>query len=645
MKSIPFPIIALALVAAGCQTPPFQSAAAKRAAQQAGEGSWADKNPLESDRHAAKKDSGKPLDFLRNTSRRERERAVAENLAQAHRAYSSQRLTEAAAFYEKVLKDDPGNPEAHHKLANIADGKEDFQAADRHYAAAKRARPDDANLLNDMGYSRFLQRDFVGSERLLTEALTRQPGHKRALYNLGWLYGTQGDSRRAYELFLKAGSEDDARQMMARLERTGSSPDPRSLARGSQDRNVQSSIYAPAPNGSRDEARGRLQHTGYERRSVGGPGQNTLDHMGQGRQVPQTAQDRNLRDVTPWNERDRYGDSNTRYAGEFDRNPDSAGSVRLGSDARIHPNDRYRDTDNNAGRDGNIVITPRGREQSGGNRFDGRADDRALDQFGPRDVAREEYSPRSRDSYDDRRDSFPRGSGDRDPLLMTPDRRSGGTSGDRAPADPRYGDSRYGDAIRPASSTDFGSTDYGRNDDRRSTERFQNARYETYSPAEASNRGTLDPSAREALRMGHNAGADAPFSMPPTGDDRGRRSDSERDSLSPGPQRSNDNGFAVLPEPPDRNRNRDLDRNQDMDRNRDLDRYRDVGQDRSRDQLRDELPQRPATGTPSPRSQRNEYFGRSGNSRDPRDVEMTIQPRDRGGYDRSGSEGAGYDRR
>lgn len=146
-----------------------------------------------------------------------RQSRISENLANGHREAEAGRLDQASRFYERVLREDPSNPVAHHRLAVIADQNRDFPTAERHYSAALVSRRDDPDLLNDLGYCYLLQGRYPESERTLRDAIAAAPAHERAITNLGLLYGTIGDVDRALAVLRTTGSEAEARTKLAML--------------------------------------------------------------------------------------------------------------------------------------------------------------------------------------------------------------------------------------------------------------------------------------------------------------------------------------------------------------------------------------------------------------------------------------------
>ncbi|MGC1274065.1 MAG: tetratricopeptide repeat protein [Planctomycetaceae bacterium] len=122
---------------------------------------------------------------------------ISENLRRGRQEAEAGRPDQAVRFYERVVRDDPQNAEAHHRLAVLADRAGDYFAAERSYLAALDAGPDDPDVLNDLGYSYLLQQRYAECEQALRQATRLDPSHARALSNLSLLYSTIGDRQRA----------------------------------------------------------------------------------------------------------------------------------------------------------------------------------------------------------------------------------------------------------------------------------------------------------------------------------------------------------------------------------------------------------------------------------------------------------------
>jgi Tfp pilus assembly protein PilF len=149
---------------------------------------------------------------------------LSENLRRAQGEINAGRPGQAAHFYERVLRDEPGHVVAHHRLAVIADQTQDFPAAERHYRAALLGRPGDPMILNDLGYSYLLQGRLAESERVLREAITASGPTERAVTNLALLYTLTGDQDRALEVLAmtapnRAAAVDRLQRLLERTDR------------------------------------------------------------------------------------------------------------------------------------------------------------------------------------------------------------------------------------------------------------------------------------------------------------------------------------------------------------------------------------------------------------------------------------------
>ncbi len=117
---------------------------------------------------------------------------------------------------------------AHHRLAIIGDLSQDFAESERHYRAALLGRPGDATILNDLGYSYFLQKRFEESEQVLREAISVAGPTERTVANLALLYATLGDDSRAVDILMMAApdrttAENRLHRLVADLVRDSSS--------------------------------------------------------------------------------------------------------------------------------------------------------------------------------------------------------------------------------------------------------------------------------------------------------------------------------------------------------------------------------------------------------------------------------------
>lgn len=142
---------------------------------------------------------------------------VAEILNRAHREAAMNQLAQAERDYRRVLEREPDNVVANHRLAVLADRKQDFATAEAHYLAALRHDRNNADLLSDMGYSYLLQGRRQESERYLLAATRLNPKHDKALHNLSLLYAMLGDYDRSLAALSRAVGESQARIKIAEL--------------------------------------------------------------------------------------------------------------------------------------------------------------------------------------------------------------------------------------------------------------------------------------------------------------------------------------------------------------------------------------------------------------------------------------------
>ena len=129
------------------------------------------------------------------------------------RSLENQGQTEQAIkVYEEVVKKDGHRVDAYHRLAVLHSKKADFKAADRYYQTALKKAPKNAELLCDLGYCCYLQKQWKKGEGNLRRALAIQPELARAHNNLGLLLARTGRDDEALKEFARAGcGEAEAR--------------------------------------------------------------------------------------------------------------------------------------------------------------------------------------------------------------------------------------------------------------------------------------------------------------------------------------------------------------------------------------------------------------------------------------------------
>lgn len=129
------------------------------------------------------------------------------------------KLQQARDVLSEALALDPSSTSAHHSMAIVADLQQDWQMAELHYKQALQAKPQDASLLNDIGYSYLLQNRFHEATQYLNQALQFSPQHERAHVNMALLSLKSGDRVGAQNRLSTIYSPADAQKTLARLER------------------------------------------------------------------------------------------------------------------------------------------------------------------------------------------------------------------------------------------------------------------------------------------------------------------------------------------------------------------------------------------------------------------------------------------
>jgi YHS domain-containing protein len=87
---------------------------------------------------------------------------------------------------------------------------QDYVTATKYFEHARNLDPGNPELLADMGYSAYLQRDYQSAEVLLSESIQIRPGDTRAVNNLAMSIGFQGRYEESLILFRQVNSETQA---------------------------------------------------------------------------------------------------------------------------------------------------------------------------------------------------------------------------------------------------------------------------------------------------------------------------------------------------------------------------------------------------------------------------------------------------
>lgn len=125
---------------------------------------------------------------------------------------------EALKLYQNILEQDPKHQVASHRMGILAvrRGEHDM-ALDYFETAGKKGKPS-AELLSDIGYTRYLMNELDVAEETLRAALRANPQLGSARTNLGLVLAEQGRDDEALVEFRKAGSEASALSNLAYIQ-------------------------------------------------------------------------------------------------------------------------------------------------------------------------------------------------------------------------------------------------------------------------------------------------------------------------------------------------------------------------------------------------------------------------------------------
>lgn len=132
------------------------------------------------------------------------------------RTFEKNGQTEKAwAEYHLLTTDFPERAEPFHRLGVLADRRKIHGEAQGYYEKALALDPNNAEMLNDLGYSYFLAGNLARAEQMIQKALEKIPHNARFHNNLGLVYGQAGQFDKAFEELCKAGGVADAHYNMA----------------------------------------------------------------------------------------------------------------------------------------------------------------------------------------------------------------------------------------------------------------------------------------------------------------------------------------------------------------------------------------------------------------------------------------------
>lgn len=142
-----------------------------------------------------------------------------DHLFAAARALEKQgNVAEAIEGYQSIIARFPNDTRSLHRLAVCHDKGGDAEASAKLYLRALHHAPQDADLLCDYGYSRYVHGDVLQAESMLKQALQIDPQHSRAHGNMGLVLGRLGRDGEALSAFKRSGlSHKDASENLRLL--------------------------------------------------------------------------------------------------------------------------------------------------------------------------------------------------------------------------------------------------------------------------------------------------------------------------------------------------------------------------------------------------------------------------------------------
>ncbi len=131
---------------------------------------------------------------------------VVDPLAPGYELEAAENWPAAIAFYGAVLRNQPANSTALHRMGVIATYREDYDAAANYYRRAMELEPRNAAILADTGYFLTLQKQYETAGLMLEAAVLLDPENEQAVNNLATVKGLRGDIDEALVLFRRVNS-------------------------------------------------------------------------------------------------------------------------------------------------------------------------------------------------------------------------------------------------------------------------------------------------------------------------------------------------------------------------------------------------------------------------------------------------------
>ena len=122
---------------------------------------------------------------------------------------------EAQKLYQAIVERDPENQTACHRLGSLAVRRGEHAEALAYFARAANSGSSSAALLNDVGYTLYLQNQLTAAEETLREALTQNAQFAEARNNLGLVLAEQKRFDEALAEFRKVGDDATAHSNLA----------------------------------------------------------------------------------------------------------------------------------------------------------------------------------------------------------------------------------------------------------------------------------------------------------------------------------------------------------------------------------------------------------------------------------------------
>lgn len=142
--------------------------------------------------------------------------AAALSLTMAESLEKAGKDGDAIGYYEKARTTDPAvGVKAARRLAVLYDRAGEAGKAATEFRELLKARPKDADLLNDAGYSCYNRGEYGEAETYLRRAVDADKGHKRAWINLGLTLGQLGRSAESLAAFEKVVTPAEAKSNLA----------------------------------------------------------------------------------------------------------------------------------------------------------------------------------------------------------------------------------------------------------------------------------------------------------------------------------------------------------------------------------------------------------------------------------------------